>query len=740
MPMTAGELNIILKAKDEASKVVRSAGKEIKGMGGIAQKASLGLGSIGKVLAGGAVFYTAQKAVRALAGELTKLVSAGMEAEQIRTAFHGMAADADKTLKAFRQGTAGMVTDIELMRTYNEAAQGVSKTFAEQLPDAMTYLRKVSASTGQSMDYMLNSLTTGIARLSPMILDNLKIQVSLSEAYEAYAASVGKSVEELSKAEQQTALMNAAMDKLRVNTANIPDVIGTASQMWGAFRTDLANVRGEIGESLIPAFLQLASPILPQVSEAIKTLGSDLIEGIKQSTELAGVIRESFGGGQFQDAFDLSGVNIANVLIEATRQIGLMAAAMDVLLAKAAATVQFVKATADELRIAFADGLFNPDKMREQGRPVGPLGPTDISTPAHGTPAPLAGPWEELTIALKEADAAYAITIAAINSATIVQKTEIEALAKAKDAWDEFKAGRMGIFDLVGAFKDVMRGEEEFVIQSGNAATQVSNEWKKAADTIASDMKTMLSGITQNAMDASKGLFDFGTSPEDLFKPGADGPFENIYRAQDIAVHGEGSPWAAMLGLTQEDARRIVTDFQAGLFTEDVKGLIDMPALANAAQMQAMAESSKKMFVDEIAKIAGIAPTAVSALLGTSDATTTGQIATDAANIAQDVKVAFDGKVEEMVKAGEALIRGVITGMNNTKQDLIDAAEAIAKAAAKAANDALAPPKPVTSGSGGTSPDGMNGASTFNFTINATGDSGSVQQGVLSALRAAGVA
>ena len=61
------------------------------------------------------------------------------------------------------------------------------------------------------------------------------------------------------------------------------------------------------------------------------------------------------------------------------------------------------------------------------------------------------------------------------------------------------------------------------------------------------------------------------------------GPFENIFRAADVAAHGADSQWAVKLGIDQETAKRIVGDFQKGLITEEVAKLIDMPALIDAA-------------------------------------------------------------------------------------------------------------------------------------------------------------
>ena len=103
----------------------------------------------------------------------------------IATAFQGITGDSEAAMDSLRQGALGMVSDAALMENYNTAAQLVGKTFADQLPGAMQYLSKVSAATGQDMGFMLDSLTKGVGRLSPMILDHLGIQVNLTEANDA---------------------------------------------------------------------------------------------------------------------------------------------------------------------------------------------------------------------------------------------------------------------------------------------------------------------------------------------------------------------------------------------------------------------------------------------------------------------------------------------------------------------------------------------------------------------------
>ena len=93
-----------------------------------------------------------------LGAAFLKLAADAAPLQGIAAAFEGISGSAEGTMAALRAGSMGMVTDVELMRNYNQAAQLVSTTFANQLPDAMGYLSKVAAATGQNMDYMMSSL------------------------------------------------------------------------------------------------------------------------------------------------------------------------------------------------------------------------------------------------------------------------------------------------------------------------------------------------------------------------------------------------------------------------------------------------------------------------------------------------------------------------------------------------------------------------------------------------------
>lgn len=267
-------LEIILRARDEASKNVGDVERSFGGLGSTVRSAATGALKVGA----GAILGVGTAAAGAGAA-LLKMASDAAPIQGIRASFESLNEDAGTTLATLREGSLGMVTDADLMRNYNEAVQLVGKSFADDLPGAMQYLSKVSDSTGKDMGFLMDSLTTGVGRLSPMILDNLGIQVDLVSANEAYAESIGKTAAELTDAEQKSALMAQVLEKLGENTAALPDVTGNAATSMAQLKAQMQNAKDGIGEALLPALSALLQPL----SELAQKYGPAIVEWAKQA-------------------------------------------------------------------------------------------------------------------------------------------------------------------------------------------------------------------------------------------------------------------------------------------------------------------------------------------------------------------------------------------------------------------------------------------------------------------------
>jgi hypothetical protein len=243
----------------------------------------------------------ATAAVGGLATTLGKLAIDAAPVEGISSAFDGLAESAgrgaDEMLDALQRGSAGMVSQRDLMLGFNKAAQLVSTDFAVQLPEAMGYLSKVAASTGQDMDYLMNSLVTGVGRVSPMILDNLGIQVSLADATARAAMMYGVEEAALTKAQQQAGLMAVVLERLEANTAAMPDTTESASARLAQMRARVRDVKDEIGLAFIPtlnvllgAVGDLTDRFLPPLLSIIEELAPKVAAGAESVAEFVGAL------------------------------------------------------------------------------------------------------------------------------------------------------------------------------------------------------------------------------------------------------------------------------------------------------------------------------------------------------------------------------------------------------------------------------------------------------------------
>lgn len=190
-----------------------------------------------------------------------------------------------------------------------------------------------------------------------------------------------------------------------------------------------------------------------------------------------------------------------------------------------------------------------------------------------------------------------------------------------------------------------------------NAANSAGDSWKKAFDGVSS----YISGKLSEAQKIVSGLMgdQGGANP---FAAGGNGPFENIYRAADVAAHGDQSQWAAKLGIDQATAQRIVTSFQQGLITDEVAALIDMPALIDAARMNQAAQAMTDKFVSAVAAQAGVPKRVVNSMLGYGDSGATPDAVTGAAaKLGTDLVTSLDTSIAAIAPGAVSNIQTNLT-------------------------------------------------------------------------------
>lgn len=154
------------------------------------------------------------------------------QADGVTKAFNAM--DNPNLLDNLRKATKGTVNDVQLMTAAVQA-----KDFRIPLEDLGKYLEFAqlkAQQTGQSVDYMTNSIVTGLGRKSPLILDNL-----------------GISAAEISEKTKETGdFMKAVAEIVDTQLAEAGETYISAADRAAQKTVELQNAQKALGDEILP--------------------------------------------------------------------------------------------------------------------------------------------------------------------------------------------------------------------------------------------------------------------------------------------------------------------------------------------------------------------------------------------------------------------------------------------------------------------------------------------------------
>ena len=158
-------------------------------------------------------------------------------------------------LKAASNGT---ITELVLMQQANTALAGASGQLATEMGAALPKLLEAARAAAKlnpaygDAEFMFQSLVGGIKRGTPLLIDNTGIVLKIGEATEKYAASIGKSVTELTSQERSLAILRGTLegaDRLLEQTAGSTNSMAASA---GQLRTAWMELKTTIGEGIAP--------------------------------------------------------------------------------------------------------------------------------------------------------------------------------------------------------------------------------------------------------------------------------------------------------------------------------------------------------------------------------------------------------------------------------------------------------------------------------------------------------
>lgn len=179
------------------------------------------------------------------------------EAEGVRAAFDRLE-NSVQLMNRLKESTNNTVSELELMKRAVMASNfGIS---LEALPKLLEFATLRAKQTGQSVDYLVDSIVTGIGRKSKLILDNLGISaVELDEALggvSTAASTIGEVADAVGRIAEKN-LRNMAgftddaktrLDQLSASWENLKVSIGTMSNNTGILQDWTQNLTGFLNQ------------------------------------------------------------------------------------------------------------------------------------------------------------------------------------------------------------------------------------------------------------------------------------------------------------------------------------------------------------------------------------------------------------------------------------------------------------------------------------------------------------
>ena len=205
----ASTVEIILQAKDLASSAFKQVSSAVDGFNSDMENganASKAMGMAIGILTSG--LYVAKQAFEFSreGAQLERLAASGSE---MARQFGG---NMDEIIMKVREASNNTVSDMDIIASANKAMMLGLGADADELAELMEVAAFRGRAMGVSTTQAFDDIVRGIGRASPMILDNLGIVISADETHRDYAESIGKTKDELTKAEKTQALMNKVLE------------------------------------------------------------------------------------------------------------------------------------------------------------------------------------------------------------------------------------------------------------------------------------------------------------------------------------------------------------------------------------------------------------------------------------------------------------------------------------------------------------------------------------------------
>ncbi len=268
------ELQIILKAVDNASSEMKKVSKALNGISGDAKNTSSSFGAMAKAvtvgnLAYGAIVGTVSKLASGLSGLIKDSINLTGQLGQSKAVIYKLGENnnwskkqIDSLVKSIRDENKDMLTSIELTKT------AIMTNMSEsQALEIVARGRDVAAASNKNSNDAIKAMMQAVVKLRPELLSEYGIEMNLVKVYKDASEQLGIKTSELTYAQKTQAMYNAIIGEATRMEGSYTEAMGSWYKMSNSVKDGIVSLKLILGEMLDNAM----KPMIEYVYKSIKS-------------------------------------------------------------------------------------------------------------------------------------------------------------------------------------------------------------------------------------------------------------------------------------------------------------------------------------------------------------------------------------------------------------------------------------------------------------------------------------
>lgn len=234
----------------------------------------------------------------ALGAATSKITDYAAELKLARDAMWAITGEAMPAMvQALKESSAFMTEEKILLGEYHKAYMLLGQDMATRVPEAMGYLTKVAALTGDTVENLTTRMFRSVGRLSTRWMAYIGVVVTVEEATAHACEMFGKTADALTYEEKQAGMLDRTLAKLAARTSILPDIMGSTKQMSEALKVSWKDLWAEVTTHLLPVAGALYKILLKLTTtwKRLVTEGGALYGPIRKVTAAFTVLLEILG-------------------------------------------------------------------------------------------------------------------------------------------------------------------------------------------------------------------------------------------------------------------------------------------------------------------------------------------------------------------------------------------------------------------------------------------------------------